>query len=67
MIAFMFLTVPLRRAGLLTGVWLAAAIGGIGSLAFSLSIQSFMRGMVYRLPQSRPNPLAPMEARRQDV
>ena len=52
MITLMFLTVPLRRAGLLTGVWLAAAIGGIGSLGFSLCMKSFMRGMVYRQAQS---------------
>jgi hypothetical protein len=52
MVALMLLTVPLRRAGLLTGVWLAAAVGGLGSLGFSLSMQAFIRGMVYRLAQS---------------
>jgi hypothetical protein len=46
--AVMLLTVPLHRAGLLSGVWLAGVVGGLSALGFSLTMRTYMRGFVYR-------------------
>lgn len=47
--AVMLLIVPLHRAGLLSGIWLAGAVGGLSALGFSLTMRTYMRGFVYRL------------------
>jgi hypothetical protein len=46
--AVMLLTVPLHRAGLLSGVWLAGVVGGLSALGFNLTMRTCMRGFVYR-------------------
>jgi hypothetical protein len=46
--AVMLLIVPLHRAGLLSGIWLAGAVGGLASLGFSLTIRTYFRGFEYR-------------------
>lgn len=46
--AVMLLTIPLHRAGLLSGVWLAGVVGGLSALGFNLTMRTCMRGFVYR-------------------
>jgi len=47
--AVLFLTVQLlHRSGLLSGVWLAAVLGGLTSLGFGLTMRACVRCFVYR-------------------
>ena len=49
MCAVMLLTIPLERAGFLSGVWLAATRGGLAALAFGFSARVFIQGLKYRV------------------
>jgi hypothetical protein len=46
--AVMLVTVPLHRAGFLSGVWLVGVVGGLSALGFNLTMRAIMRGFVYR-------------------
>jgi hypothetical protein len=46
--AVMLITVPLHRAGFLSGIWLAGVVGGLSALGFNLTMRTYMRGFVYR-------------------
>jgi hypothetical protein len=51
--AVALLAIPLHRTGWLSGVWLAAVIGGLSSLGFSLAMRMYMRGLAYSVAKPR--------------